>query len=525
MDAISFAWLMDPSIWIGLLTLIVLEIVLGVDNLVFIAILADKLPPEQRDRARVIGLSLALVMRLVLLSAISWLVSLTTPLFSLGSLDFSGRSLILLVGGLFLLFKATTELHERLEGLAHSNNQQRAYASFGVVVTQIVLLDAVFSLDSVITAVGMVDHLGVMMAAVVIAMGVMLLASKPLTQFVNAHPTVVVLCLSFLLMIGLSLLAEGFGFHLPKGYLYAAIGFSIMIEFFNQVALRNLRRNQARVPLRERTANTILQMLGGRKSTADTAASGNSESSGSHAPEAAALEAAFGQQERHMVSGVLSLAERNAQSVMTPRADILWIDLNQPPEQLRQQLLHTRHGLMPVSRGELDRLEGVARVRDLLADLMSSGQINHANSLRQPLVVPATVNVIKLVEQMRDSRAQIVLVSDEFGSILGLVTPIDLLEAIAGEFPEEGEVPDIQPQASPGHWVVDGLADLHTLEVATETYTLAQSDDYSTLGGFLLARFEQLPKEGDSLEAEGLRFEVLQMDKRRIALVDVQRLP
>lgn len=519
MDALSLAWLMDPSIWLGLLTLIVLEIVLGVDNLVFIAILADKLPPEQRDKARVLGLTLALVMRLGLLSAISWLVSLTTPWLVLGPVELSGRSIILLIGGLFLLFKATTELHERLEGIAHSDQSSRAYSSFGVVVTQIVLLDAVFSLDSVITAVGMVDHLGVMMAAVVIAMGVMLLASKPLTQFVNAHPTVVVLCLSFLLMIGLSLLAEGLGFHLPKGYLYAAIGFSIMIEFFNQLALRNLRRHQARIPLRERTANTILRMLGGRANGAQ----GGEAAASADGDVAAALQA-FGQQERHMVSGVLSLAERSVQSVMTPRSDIEWIDLEQSPEALREQLLQARHGLFPVASGELDKLTGVARARDLLADVLATGAIDLTRSLRQPLVVPTSVNVIKLVEQMRHSRAQIALVSDEFGSILGLVTPIDLLEAIAGEFPEEGEIPDIQPQTDPGHWIVDGQADLHALETATETYSLAHNDDYSTLAGFLLDHLEQLPAVGQVLEAEGLRFQVLEMDKRRIALVDVRRI-
>src|SRR5574344_685181 len=298
MDGLDLSWLSDPAIWVGLLTLIVLEIVLGIDNLVFIAILADKLPPEQREKARVIGLSLALVMRLGLLSVMSWLVTLTTPLFSLGPLSFSGRDLILLLGGLFLLFKATSELHERLEGIEHTQSGQRAWASFGVVVTQIVLLDAVFSLDSVITAVGMVDHLAVMVAAVIIAMGVMLLASKPLTQFVNAHPTVVVLCRSCLLMIGLSLLAEGLGFHMPKGYLYAAIGFSIIIEFFNQWAQRNLRRHQARIPLRERTANSILRMLGGRNSAAIGA---DGHGAGLLSEEA---QQAFGQQERHMVSGV-----------------------------------------------------------------------------------------------------------------------------------------------------------------------------------------------------------------------------
>ncbi|VTT28347.1 magnesium and cobalt efflux protein CorC [Klebsiella pneumoniae] len=175
----------------------------------FIAILADKLPPKQRDKARLIGLSLALIMRLGLLSLISWMVTLTRPLFSVGEFSFSGRDLILLVGGLFLLFKATMELHERLENREMNDGGNKGYASFWAVVVQIVILDAVFSLDAVITAVGMVNNLAIMMTAVVIAMGVMLLASKPLTNFVNAHPTVVVLCLSFLLMIGLSLVAEG----------------------------------------------------------------------------------------------------------------------------------------------------------------------------------------------------------------------------------------------------------------------------------------------------------------------------
>ncbi|MHB1060328.1 MAG: TerC family protein [Thiobacillus sp.] len=253
---------MDLSIWIGLFTLVVLEIVLGIDNFVFIAILADKLPPHQRDRARLIGLSLALLMRLGLLFAVSWQVTLTEPLITIAGASFSGRDLILLVGGLFLVFKATMELHERMEGSLHQAGPKSAYASFWMVVAQIIVLDAVFSLDAVITAVGMVDQQGVMMAAVVIAMGVMIIASKPLTRFVNAHPTIVILCLSFLLKIGFSLVAEGFGFHIPKEYLYAAIGFSIMIETFNQLSWRNLAKNESRLPLRERTADAILNLIG-----------------------------------------------------------------------------------------------------------------------------------------------------------------------------------------------------------------------------------------------------------------------
>jgi len=237
-----FDWMSDPSAWVGLATLIVLEIVLGIDNLVFIAILADKLPPHQRDRARLVGLGLALFIRLGLLASIAWIVTLTTPIFSVMEFSFSGRDIILLIGGVFLLFKGTMELHERLEGHVETSEKKVVHAVFWQVIVQIVVLDAIFSLDSVITAVGMVQHLPVMMIAVVIAIGVMLLLSKPLTSFVNKHPTVVILCLGFLMMIGFSLIIEGFGVHLPKGYLYAAIGFSVIIESLNQLARHNRER-------------------------------------------------------------------------------------------------------------------------------------------------------------------------------------------------------------------------------------------------------------------------------------------
>jgi len=291
-------WLSDPAIWLGFFTLVLLEIVLGIDNLIFIAILADKLPPHQRDRARIIGLSLALLMRLGLLTIVSWLVTLTTPIFSIGPFPFSGRDIILFLGGIFLLFKSTTELHERLEGKVHVQSESKVYASFGVVVAQIVVLDAVFSLDAVITAVGMVDELYVMMAAVIVSIMIMMWASKPLTRFVNAHPTVVVLCLSFLLMIGLSLVSESLGYEIPKGYLYGAIGFSIMIEFFNQLARRNFKKLELAVPLRDRTADAVLRLLGSRHR--------------SHGPveeteeQPQQQEHAFCIEERDMVSGVLS---------------------------------------------------------------------------------------------------------------------------------------------------------------------------------------------------------------------------
>ena len=228
---LNFAWLSDPNAWIALLTLTILEIVLGIDNIVFISILSGKLPKEQQARARNVGLLLAMVMRVLLLFAIAWIVRLTEPLFSVLGQGISGRDLILGLGGLFLIYKATKEIHDKLEG--HEEGGVRATATFASVIVQILLLDMVFSLDSVITAVGMADELMVMIIAVVIAVGVMLAGAGPISAFVERHPTVKMLALSFLLLIGMSLVAEALEFHIPKGYIYFAMGFSILVELLN----------------------------------------------------------------------------------------------------------------------------------------------------------------------------------------------------------------------------------------------------------------------------------------------------
>ena len=226
-------WISDPQAWISLLTLTGLEIVLGIDNIIFISILAGKLPPAEQAKARQTGLGLALLTRIALLAGIAWMARLTAPLFSLLGHGVSGRDLILIIGGLFLLVKSTTEIHEKLEGHDGGAGPARAAAKFGRVIIQIMLLDLVFSLDSVITAVGMASHLPIMIAAVVLAMGVMLLAAGSISDFVNRHPTLKILALSFLLLIGLTLVAEGTGFHIPKGYVYFAMAFSFGVELLN----------------------------------------------------------------------------------------------------------------------------------------------------------------------------------------------------------------------------------------------------------------------------------------------------
>ena len=225
-------WLTDPDAWIGLLTLTVLELVLGIDNIIFIAILSGKLPPTEQNKARTIGLSLAMLTRILLLLSLWWIIGLTRPLFSIGAFDVTGRTLILVSGGLFLFVKSTHEIHDRIEG-GEEQGKVVAAPSLLAVLAQIILLDVVFSLDSVITAVGMVDEIAVMIIAVIVAVIVMMIFAGPISNFVERYPTIKMLALSFLLLVGVNLIAEGVGFHIPKGYTYFAMAFSVFVEMLN----------------------------------------------------------------------------------------------------------------------------------------------------------------------------------------------------------------------------------------------------------------------------------------------------
>ena len=238
--------LTDPAAWVALVTLVVMEVVLGIDNLIFISILTNKLPPEHREKARRIGIGLALVMRLALLGTVAWIVKLTTPVFTLFDHAFSWKDMILIAGGLFLVWKATKEIHHNVDPVDHKEDMVggAVATSFSAAIGQILLLDLVFSVDSIITAVGMTPHLPIMIVAVVAAVAVMLVAATPLANFIEKNPTIVMLALAFLLMIGTTLIAEGMGFHVPKGYVYAAMAFSALVEVLNMLARR--RRQQAR---------------------------------------------------------------------------------------------------------------------------------------------------------------------------------------------------------------------------------------------------------------------------------------
>ncbi|AIR62995.1 membrane protein [Cedecea neteri] len=511
-------WIADPSIWAGLVTLVVLELVLGIDNLVFIAILAEKLPPKLRDRARVTGLLLAMVMRLLLLASISWLVTLTRPLFTIHDLSFSARDLIMLLGGMFLLFKATMELNERLEGKDSEHHTQKRGAKFWPVVAQIVILDAVFSLDSVVTAVGMVDHLAVMMVAVIIAIGLMVLASKSLTRFVNSHPTIVILCLSFLLMIGFSLVADGFGYQIPKGYLYAAIGFSVMIESLNQLAIFNRRRFlSANQSLRERTAEAVLRLLNGKKEDAELDAK-----TASLIVDSGINSDVFNPQETRMIERVLHLNQRSVSSIMTSRHDVEHLDITAPEAQVRELLDKNQHTRIVVTDNDDDIL-GVVHVIDLLQQSLHGEALNIAPLIRQPLVFPETLPLLQALEQFRNARTHFAFVVDEFGSVEGIVTLSDVMETIAGNLPNEVEEIDARhdiQKNQDGSWTANGHMPLDDL-VQYVALPLDEKREYHTIAGLLMEHLQHIPAEGESVEVGNYLLKTLEVVNHRVNKVQI----
>lgn len=514
--------LLNPNLWFGLLTLVLLEIVLSIDNLIFIAILSGKLPPKQRNKARLIGLGFSLTIRLILLLIISWIITLTDPIFNNKYFILSGRDLILLSGGLFLFFKATIELHEKLEGCLNNPTNNKNYSGFWTIVIQIVILDVIFSLDSVITAVGMVNKLFIMMFAVIIATFLMLIASKPLTKFINSNKTIVVLCLSFLLIIGLNLISESIGIYIPKGYIYVAIGFSVIIESFNQIAFHNFTKYESLKPIRQRITEIILRIINKthykniiknknlqkiKKNNLYNVLKIRKEN--------------FHDEEKYMISSILNLASRSIRSIMTPREEISWIDTNNTIEQIKMKLLDTPHSLFPVCRGELDNILGVVRAKELLVHLnRHKKNIEQFSSTTPPIVVLETLDPINLIKILRQSKGNFVIVINEFNVVQGLITPLDILETIAGEFPDADETPAIIIEKN--SWLVKGSTNISTIsQVLKIKNFLYNKKNNHSLSKLLINKFGRVPNPGDIIIIPPLKFNIILVTEYQINLIRI----
>ncbi len=509
----DMAWVSDPTAWLGLLTLVIVEIVLGIDNLVFIAILSAKLPPEKRDKARYVGLGGALMIRLLLLAFISYIVTMIKPLFHLGSFGVSGRDIVMFAGGIFLFYKATRELHSKLEGFDEELSVSRAAGQgFWMVVLQIMVLDAVFSLDAIITAVGMIDHVFIMMFAVIIAMGVMTLASRVITEFVSSHPTLVILCLGFLLLIGFSLLAEAVHFHIPKGYLYAAIGFSILIEFFNQIARRNTLNLGTQVnsmQSREVAANLVLRLLGSNQKQVQTLKEAIVSRTGSEV---------FNFEEKEMVSRVLQLSSLPVKAVMTVRTDVEMIDISRTSDEILEQVGSlSRSRLIAYKDGQKDRPLGYIKRIDILSEAIGQKKWDIASLIKEPLYLPESISILKALEEFRRQKKNIALVYDELGNFEGLICLHDILEEIAGELPEQAEVPELV-RIRNGLWRIEGDAILKDVSRLTG-FNVPVSERYHTIAGFILDYLQRVPSEREHISLPKWEIEILKADTTSIDAV------
>lgn len=507
MPVLDFAWIADPSAWAGLGTLILIEIVLGIDNIVFISILATTLPQSQRRHAFLVGLGLALLTRLGLLAAVAWVVTLTEPLFLFLGHSFSWRDIILIVGGLFLLLKGTVEMHERLEGqILDPSKHTDHHAAFWQVIAQIVILDAIFSLDSVITSVGMVQHLSIMYIAVIAAVGFMLMASGPLVSFIERHPTVIILCLGFLLMIGLSLITEGIGLHIPKGYLYSAILFSLAIEFCNQYALRSRRRRVSMRDMREATARVILGLLGGKTSTdsapMDAMALGSVTDGATFAPE-----------ERDMVGRVIRLSGRTARFIMTPTQRAPWLDADADFAEAERFAARTSMSWLPVRDAETDDVLGVVPVVKLLA----AGRDENFSLRTLVQQAPTVLEHSSLADVLADYRRRpvpLLFVVDEYGSVVGQLLPSNLLSVLAGQMGDMPASPD-SCRMPDGSWRLPGRL---SVDMATSWLGISPpaESESATLAGLVLEHLQHIPQTGEKLHIQGWNMEITRMDGKRI---------
>ena len=507
-------FLLNPALWAGLFILIAIEIILGMDNLALSNVLAGNLPEAARGRARALGTLLALFLRLGLLCLFWRVLFMDAPWLLLGTVAFSPRALLLLGGGIFLIVKTTRGLHERLGSRLPTVGQHFGKTGFWYITAQIAVLDAVFSLDAVIAALGLMDSLFLMLAAVAAAVPITLALHRPLADFMLRHPTIQILCLNYLMLVGLTLVAEGLNLHIPKGYLYAVIGFSMLVEGIRQALDRRRDRRLGHRSLRLRTAGAVLRLLGGSTTF-------YKQTSGAAAQPLDAAGLPHGA--RDMLYGVLTMGERHIRAIMTPRPEITWVDMEDDPAEIRDMVRQSPHSVYPVRKSSTDEVLGVVYGKDIMAVLPEAGAFSLNDILQPPVFVQESVGILRLMEVLRDTRAKMALITEEYGSVVGLVTPLDILEVIAGDFPEADEDPDFIPDGDRA-WKVSGSIDLHRLEMLLDTDLLREDDsDYVTLGGYLMHNLGRLPEPGDKLEKGHLCFEVLKVSDRKADVVRVRK--
>ncbi|CAL4321663.1 UPF0053 inner membrane protein YoaE [Buchnera aphidicola (Chaitophorus sp. 3695)] len=512
--------LLDPSTWTGLLALVLLEIILGIDNLIFLTIITKKLNPNQRNKARNIGLVLSLVIRIIFLYFISWSTSLTHPLYSNKYIILSIREFILLLGGIFLSIISLIELYDKIYHKRIQIQKNKKYSYFWLIILQIIILDTIFSLDSIITAIGIINNFFIISTSMIISMCCMLIIANSLKKFVQKYKKIFILCLGFLLIIGVNLVLESLGLYLSKTYLYTAVGFCVLIELFNEISKYHFLLYQYNRPFRRRILEKFLKILKREENKDIKVIEKFNKDNTKKYSKKEYID--FNKEEKYMIYSLLHLSIRSVKSIMTPRTEISWININQSFNIIKKKLLSTPHNIFPVCEGNIDKVIGVVRAKELISKIDNKNNILKFVSKHKPIIVSEKINLIQLLKILKQSKGNIILVRNKFNMLQGLITPLDFLKAIAGDFPDSDETPNIIKKNK--SWLVKGHTDLYSLQQSLNTHQFIKKNTMNvSISGFIIEKYGAIPISGKVIKMSSFTFKILKATNYKIDLIKIQK--
>ncbi|VAX76575.1 TerC family protein [Buchnera aphidicola] len=515
---------LDPSILAGLFTLIFLEIILSIDNIIFIAILSKKLPQDQRDKAQYTGLILALFMRCGLLFITSRLVHLTKPILVNKLFVFSAKELILLVGGIFLFIKVILELFHHTFNIVQKKKKPKPSSNFWYVVFQIAVLDAIFSIDSVMTAVGMIDNWFLIIFSVTISTIIMIFLSKILVKFIHSQKTITTLCLSLLLVISINLILESLGIYISPKHLYISIIFAVFIEIINQVKNYNSTIFKKNSTVREKFIDDIHQVinknqkykknkiLNFKKNTLN-----NYQFINNYVDKKI-----IHPNEINTIINIIKLGDTNLQEIMIPKEKITWININSNYEDIKKIILRTSYKLLPICNNQLNDVIGIVSSKKLISVIDNNEDIYNFSTQYPPIIIPDTLNIIHIFHILLFSKKNIFLINNEQKGIEGLIKPIDIFKKIIGKFPTKiYNIPKII--LNPNHWIMQGSVKIRLLKEILNLDISKLNKNCSSLADLLIEKCKKIPKTGENIYFSPYHFKILKSNSYQIHLVKITK--
>ncbi|VFP81125.1 UPF0053 inner membrane protein YoaE [Buchnera aphidicola (Cinara kochiana kochiana)] len=517
---------LDPSAWAGLFTLIFLEIILSVDNIIFIAILSKKLPYNQRNQARYTGLILALFMRFGLLIIASRLINLTKPIIVSKFFVFSIKEILLLIGGIFLFFKSIFELINNIKNIDSKSKTNKTTQNFWYIVFQIVILDAIFSIDSIMIAVGMINNLLIMISAVTISTILMIFLSQLFIKFINSQKNIIILCLSLLLMISLHLITESLGLYIPKEYLYTAIIFSLFVELMNQIRIRNITIQQSKKPFRKKISHAIFKIIketipNNQNKEKNLIPSKYIKNNSKLYLKNTSYSKEMQNKEINIITNALKLSNYSINDIMIPKKDIVWIDITKDYENIKNTVANTSYSTLPICQNKLNEIIGVVPTKKLIKIINNNEDIHNFAIQYPPIIILDILNIINVLHLLRYSQHNMIIISNESGIIQGIIKPVDVFKKIVGKFLDSSYKPEVI--INKDNWIVQGTTHLNNLRKILNIDFISSNNSCNSIADFLINKHKKIPVTGTILYYKYYYFHILKSSSYQILLIKITK--